>query len=237
MIDFHSHILPEMDDGSDSIHTSLVMLRKSFLQGVDTVVATSHYYADEEYPCDFLERRKHSFEILQEAIFCAPEVFPDIIPGAEVLYFPGIAQADDVAKLKIAGTDTILIEPPMIAWRDSMLDEIADLQRNCVPVIAHVDRFMSYLNDETLIDRVLERGMRVQVNAEYFLNPETERMAFQNLKKGKIHLIGSDCHNLTTRVPNLGAARRAAGVHHLSAEFAQLAQNAAQLLGVEGSLL
>lgn len=238
MIDFHSHILPDMDDGSDSIQMSLGMLRMSFLRGVDTIVVTPHFYADEEYPCDFFERRKNSFEALLEAMFAEPEVFPHVIPGAEVLYFPGIGNAEDIAAFKIAGSDAILIEPPMIPWQDSMLDDIASLRDtcSCTPVIAHVDRFMDYLDDEALIDRVLERKMLVQVNAEYFINTKSQRKAFQNLKKGKIHLLGSDCHNLTSRAPNLSAARQTARLHHLSAEFNQLTQNAAQLLGLEGIL-
>lgn len=227
-----------MDDGSDSIQTSLKMLRMSFLQGVDIVVSTSHYYADEEYPCMFLERRKHRLFVLQEAMLRIPEAFPRIIPGAEVLYFPGIESAEEISELKIMGSDAILIEPPMIPWRDSMLDEIGNLRRtqNCVPVIAHVDRYMRYLDDETLIDRVLERNLLVQVNADYFLNPKTERMAFQNLKKGKIQVIGSDCHNLANRAPNLSAVRQAAEKHRLSAEFRQLTYNTAQILGLKGIL-
>lgn len=223
-----------MDDGADNIQISLGMLRASFVQGVDTMVATSHYYADEEYPDVFLKRRKQALENLQEAMLYSPDVHPEIIPAAEVLYFPGISQAEDVAGLKIAGTNLILIEPPMLPWRDSMLDEIASLRQTlgCTPMIAHVDRFMEYLGDSKLIDRVLERKMLVQVNAEYFLNPKTERSAFQNLKKGKIHVIGSDCHNLLDREPNLGYARQAARAHNLSAEFNRLTQNAAQLLGL-----
>lgn len=239
MIDFHSHVLPVMDDGSDSIMKSLEMLRESYQQGVDAIVATSHYYADEEYPRDFLNRRKKSFDALQEAIASSSEVFPRVIPGAEVLYFPGLSDAEDIANLKIAGSNTILIEPPMTHWRDAMLDDIASLQltHHCLPVIAHVDRFMKYLGDESLIDRVLGRGMLVQVNADYFLNPRTQRAAFQNLRNGKIHLIGSDCHNLSDRAPNLGAAWRAANAFRLSREFGQLEQNAVRLLGLRGNQL
>lgn len=223
-----------MDDGAENISVSLGMLRAAFLQGVDTMVATSHYYADEEYPDVFLDRRSRALEALREAMLFSPDVYPEIIPAAEVLYFPGISQAEEIAGLKIAGTNVILIEPPMLPWRDSMLDEIASLRQtqHCLPVIAHVDRFMEYLGDSRLIDRVLERRMLVQVNAEYFLNPKTQRAAFQNLKKGKIHVIGSDCHNLVDREPNLGPARQAARAHSLSAEFNRLTQNAAQILGL-----
>ena len=76
--------------------------------------------------------------------------------------------------------------------------------------------------------------MLVQVNAGYFLDPKTVRSAVKNLKKGKIHLIGSDCHNMLTRYPNLEAARMAAKKHGAEAEFLKLAQNAEDLLFPDG---
>ena len=113
-----------------------------------------------------------------------------------------------------------------------MLDEIVELGENlhCRPVIAHVDRYMRMLKDKRLIDRVLERNLLVQVNASWFLDPKTVKSAVRNLKQGKIHLIGSDCHNLTNRAPNLGLARQQAKAYGLESEFRQLRKNAVSLL-------
>lgn len=232
MIDFHAHILPNMDDGADCVETSLKMLRQSFLQGVDVVVSTSHFYANEECPGDFLLRRKAAFERLDDAMLMRPEVFPKIILGAEVLYFPGMSDAEEISELTVGDSNCILVEPPMAAWTDSMLDEIVRLgkKRDCRPVIAHVDRYMTYLGDKSLISRVQERNMLVQVNADYFLNPATSRKALKHLKQGNIHLVGSDCHNLTSRAQTLGKVRRLASENGLAKEFARLSSNAVLLL-------
>lgn len=232
MIDFHSHILPKVDDGPDRIADSLTMLRRSFQQGVDYVISTSHFYAHEEYPADFLARRNRAYRALCSAMMMTPEVYPRIILGAEVLYFPGISDAEEIGALMIGSSKSILIEPPMAPWSDVMLDEIAQLGRNldCTPVIAHVDRFMQLLRDETLMERVLERDMWVQVNAEYFLNPKTVKVAVRNLKKGHIQLIGSDCHNLLSRSPNLGLAWKQAKAFGVETEFKMLHRNAVNLL-------
>ena len=232
MVDFHTHILPNMDDGADCVETSLKMLRQSFLQGVDVVVSTSHFYANEEYPRDFLLRRKEAFEKLDEAMLMQAEVFPKIILGAEILYFPGMSEAEEISELTIGDTNFVLVEPPMAAWTDSMLDEIVRMgkNRNCLPVIAHVDRYMTYLGDKSLISRVQERNMLVQVNADYFLNPATSRKALKHLKQGEIHFVGSDCHNLTNRAQTLGNVRRLAREKGLAEEFAMLSRNAALLL-------
>lgn len=232
MIDYHSHILPRMDDGPQSVAESLEMLHQSFRQGVDVMVSTCHFYADEEDPKSFVERRNAAYLKLRDEMLTRAEGFPLIILGAEVLYFPGIAEANGVEQLTIGCRSTILVEPPMIPWTDSMLDEIMELGENlhCRPVIAHVDRFMNHLHDETLIDRVLAREMLVQVNGSYFLNPKTVKAAIRNLKNGKIHLIGSDCHNLTSRAPNLGQVRRLMREYRTESEFSILERNAESLL-------
>lgn len=236
MIDFHTHILPQMDDGPTDVAQSLAMLRRSFLQGVDVVVSTSHFYADEEYPQAFLHRRSRRLEELQEAMLLSSEVYSAVVPGAEVLYFPGISGAEEIGQLVVGSGGSILIEPPMAPWSEDMLDEIVRLGKNlnCTPVVAHVDRFMGCLHDETLMDRVCERGLLVQVNADYFLNTRTVKAAIRHLKKGNIHLIGSDCHNLDSRPPNLGAVRRQIRAFGAETEFHRLQENAAGLLRRKG---
>ena len=118
-----------------------------------------------------------------------------------------------------------------------MLDEIVELGENlnCRPVVAHVDRYMRMLKDKRLIDRVLERNLLVQVNASWFIDPKTVRFAVRNLKQGKIHLIGSDCHNLLSRRPNLGQARQQAKDYGAEAEFDKLRRNAVRLLFSRGN--
>lgn len=232
MIDFHSHILPGVDDGPQDPETCLSMLRSSFLQGVDAVVSTSHFYGNEEYPEDFLKRRDHAARQLKEAMLLSLQVYPNVILGAEVLYFPGISEADGIDRLRIEGSKSILIEPPMAPWSEDMLDEIQQLGRNfdLVPVIAHVDRYITMLQDPSLLERVRKRGLVVQVNGSYFLNPKTQETALKNLKAGKIQLIGSDCHNMDTRPPNLGAVRKLIRSRNAGTEWKQLRQNAVDLL-------
>ena len=237
MIDCHSHILPQVDDGPGGMEESLTMLSQSFQQGVDLIVSTSHFYGDEEYPREFLKRRNQAYEELQRAMLVRAEVYPKILLGAEVLFFPGISEAEEIMNLRIGSSDCILIEPPMMPWSDRMLDEIAQMGKNfrCIPVIAHVDRYMQMLRDKTLLERVREREMVVQVNADYFLNPKTVKSAIQNLKLGNIQLIGSDCHNLKNRAPNLGLARRQAKAFGAESEFNRLHQNAVDLLFSRGA--
>lgn len=208
MIDIHSHFLPEIDDGSDSIETSLGMLLESYSQGVDLIVATPHFYADEDDPESFLARRDDAYDRLQAAMASVRESFPRILLGAEILYFPGMSVADELYEMRIGGAPLLLIEPPMIPWTDSMLDEIELTGRNlhCIPMIAHVDRYMYMLRDNSLIDRLGRRRLLTQVNASFFIRPMSRAFALELLRDDRIHFIGSDCHNMGERAPNMGTA-------------------------------
>lgn len=208
MIDIHSHFLPEIDDGSDSIETSLGMLLESYSQGVDLIAATPHFYADEDDPESFLARRNDAYDRLQAAMASVRESFPRILLGAEILYFPGMSVADELYEMRLGGAPLLLIEPPMIPWTDSMLDEIELTGQNlhCIPMIAHVDRYMYMLRDNSLIDRLGQRRLLTQVNASFFIRPMSRAFALELLRDDRIHFIGSDCHNMGERAPNMGTA-------------------------------
>ena len=210
MIDFHTHILPGMDDGAADAAESLEMLRTSFEQGVDTVFATSHFYADEEDPASFLRRRDAAFRVLREAYANVKEDFgpiPTILPGAEILYFPGMADCEELKPLALGTTGLLLIEPPVAPFSSTMLDEIEAVESHLglVPVIAHLDRYCRLLNDFTLFDRLSQRRVLIQVNGSFFLHRQTERFALEMLEEEMFQFLGSDCHNVTTRPPCLGA--------------------------------
>ncbi len=207
MIDFHSHILPDIDDGADCAETSLEMLRESFRQGVRLICATPHFYADEDDPESFLERREEAWAELKAAMG-TEEGFPEIRLGAEVLYFPGISVSEQVRSLTLEGTPFLLVEPPMMPWSEAMLDEIQECGQNlrCIPVVAHVDRYMRMLSDDTLLDRVYGRRLLAQVNAGFFLHRSTRERAMECLIGGRFQFIGSDCHDMEERRPNMGGA-------------------------------
>ena len=227
MIDFHSHILPDMDDGADCAETSLAMLEESKRQGVELICATSHFYADEEDPQSFLARRSEAYSRLLAAME-DPLAYPKIFLGAEVLYFPGISVAEEVRELRLENSPFLLIEPPMMPWSETMLDEVEQCGKTlrCVPVIAHIDRYMRMLRDHTLFERVKNRRILVQVNANFFLHRDTSELAVRSLREKKFQFMGSDCHDMDHRYPNMGDAAaviRDAGVERSFTELNDLA--------------
>ena len=207
MIDFHTHVLPGIDDGSKNVEQSIAMLRKEAEQGITHVVGTPHFYPRYDDPERFLKRRYEAEMRLREEM-AKHTGLPELTVGAEVYFFPGISESDEVFRLTIGEKRCILIEMPMESWTDRMYRELEDLalRRDLLPVIAHVDRYISPLRTHGIPNRLAQLPVLVQANAEFFLKRSTAAMALRMLKQEKIHLLGSDCHNLDSRAPNLGAA-------------------------------
>ena len=202
MIDFHSHILPAIDDGSKDIEETTALLNMLSEQGVTKVVATPHFYADNESVDMFLERRQKAFEQTAE-IADAPE----ILLGAEVRYYNGISHLQDLKKLCVQGTNLLLIEMPSTKWPTSWVNEILTMAsgREVRPVLAHIERYIKR-QDHDVWEKFLTNRVMLQCNADFFIDFPGRLKAFALLKNYAVHFIGSDSHNLTNRAPRLGEA-------------------------------
>ena len=204
MIDFHSHILPGIDDGSKSVEMSLQMIEALSAQGVDTICATSHFYATQRTPRRFLQRRQEAFEKLKAVL---PEDAPRILLGAEVLYFPGISHMEELPALCLQGTNLLLLEMPFEAWSGYMVREVNEMARSgrFQILMAHIERYY-FQQDVSVWDGFLDNGILMQSNADFFLPFGTRRKALRLLKEERIHLLGTDCHNMTSRPPRMDEA-------------------------------
>ncbi|MBE6992484.1 MAG: hypothetical protein E7430_07890 [Ruminococcaceae bacterium] len=207
IIDFHSHILPQVDDGSDSTETSLAMLAKEAGQGVRHVVLTPHFYADRDNPVKFLNRRNEAANRLAEAMWGRDDL-PRLHLGAEVAYYKGMSESEDLKKLCLGDSKFIMVELPMRKWGNDIFDELAHIpvRLGLTPVIAHVERYITAFNADKIISRLEELPLRLQVNSSFFLQRKTVKLATRLLRDERIHLIGTDCHNMTSRPPTLGKA-------------------------------
>ncbi len=207
MIDFHSHILPRVDDGSKSLEMSLEMLARQTEQGVVACVATPHFYANKESVAEFIARRSRSADALKSAMdYSSIELYC----GAEVSYYPGISRLPELERLCVEGTRLLIMEMPMAKWNDYTVGELESLALSgrFILIIAHLERYMDYQSKDVLV-RLYQSGIRMQFSADYFLDFWSRRKAISMLRRGEIHIIGSDCHNITARPPNVGDAYKA----------------------------
>ncbi len=209
LVDFHTHILPGIDDGSRSAEQSVAMLREQARQGVQRVIATPHFYANRRTLSEFLERRQRAEAVLRSAMEEVPGL-PALSVGAEVAFFEGISDFAGLRELSIGNTGCVMIEMPMMQWSDRHLQELADIRQKqkLTPIVAHIERYMSLPGGRSVPGRLAELPVYLQVSAGFFERRLTRRKALRLLRNQQIHLIGSDCHDLQKRVPNMGAAEK-----------------------------
>lgn len=202
--DFHTHILPGIDDGSRNTEQSVKMLEVMKEQKVSFIAATPHYYASVHSPEEFLAERDAATERLRKEQICSDF---DIRIGAEVQYYEGISRLEHPERFCLEGTNIFLLEMPFMPWNDRILSDVRTLCENsdvCV-MIAHIERYIR-IQPANLICALENMDVLLQCNAEFFLSPFTRRKALRMMKQGKIHAIGSDSHGLKSRTPNVGLA-------------------------------
>ena len=101
----------------------------------------------------------------------------------------------------------LLLELPFSRWPREVLRDIHAMGsvRGITPILAHIERYFG-IQDRDTMEEILDSEALIQMNAEYLLNPRTRRKGRSLLKSGAVQLLGSDCHNMTNRPPNLGEA-------------------------------
>lgn len=181
---------------------SLDMLRIMKEQNINTVVATPHFYADENRIDDFLNNREKAYSSIKAEI---EKIGINIKLGAEVTYFQGISKADEIKKLTTEGTSILLLELPFDKWGESVIEEVYYLvhKRKFTVVLAHLDRYLSISENKKYIKKLIKMPLVVQINAGSFLDNKRKKKTVSLIKKCDKIVLGSDCHNLTSRKPNL----------------------------------
>lgn len=209
-IDFHSHILPGIDDGARNLETSLAMLEQIRQQQIDIMIATPHFYAMKDRVESFLEKREQAWRQLEHAMQSQDwSGAPEILTGSEVAFFEGISGAKEIRKLTIQDTDLLLLEMPFVKWSESTVREVDRLikEQHLRILIAHLERFLWIPGNKIFVQQLLNLPVSVQINAEFAEDWHHRRTLLKMLEEGTAHVLGSDCHGAHHRVPNLKAGR------------------------------
>ena len=190
-IDFHAHILPEMDHGCDSVNTALKQLYMAQQVGVDVVVATSHFYPQAESVESFIARREEAFQKLHTAMETSTEVLPMVLKGAEVLVCRDMEDMEGLKNLCVEGTNTLLLEMPFaVSWEDELYKTVKKIcNENISVVLAHAERY-----NPKLIEPLYGWIKGVQINvASVGLSKRSARVRKYH-KDDIIVALGTDIH-------------------------------------------
>ena len=153
-----------------------------------------------------------------------------MLPAAEVAYFSHMEE-QDLEPLCIRGTRTLMLEMPFTDWTDLQVETVEALVLDCryQVVLVHPERFCFSKSNLHQLERLAQLPIGLQVNAGALLRWGTRRLALDLLQLAPVPLLGSDCHNLTSRPPNLKEGRKVIMQKLGEAFLTRMDQNAQRL--------
>ncbi len=204
--DIHTHILPEVDDGSDSMEESFEIIRQEVAMGVENILFTPHY-------------RKGLFEEPESRIYARYKMLSlelkSRFPKVTVALGCELHASMDIEKIfeerryvTIAGTNSVLLEFSGRHTKSFIKERISTIMgTGHMPVLAHVERIPALIENMGFLKELKEVGVEIQVNADSILGREGRRLKSLTgklLKNNLVDYIGSDVHNTTERASHIG---------------------------------
>lgn len=209
MIDLHTHFIPNVDDGADSMAETLRLAQLAVDEGVRHAVMTPHH--NRHWVTNEKDKVVRLSKEVEEAIQAA-NIPLTVSPGQEIRMneeFLDELFAGNYLPLDDGGT-YYLVE---FSWRDfpsfgkKYLEEM--IAAGMLPVIAHPERQHAFLDDPALLPSLIEMGCLAQVTATSVIggyNQREKEAAYQMMHDNLIHTIASDAHNTIDRPFNLTSA-------------------------------
>lgn len=227
-IDYHSHVLPGIDDGAKSIEESVEILDMMAKAGVDVLFCTPHFYPHKQSLESFLDKRNEAFELLKPYI--KPN-HPEIRLGAEVLLSKSLSP-EELTLLKLQGTDYVLIEMPYVHFSQSIynsLYEVADTQ-NVKVLVAHIERYLQYNSLDEVEELFAQENAIGQINCTSLRKFGLRRNCIKLIRHGCVQALGSDYHRIERGYALLDEGVRILGKKLRKNELCALMQSSEKLL-------
>lgn len=200
--DIHTHINYRVDDGSDSVETSMEILEREYKQGVTNVILTPHFHLGECMP-DTSVIKKH-FELLKDNV---AQSIPNmnIYLGNEIMWCGDLVERLDNGQLyTLADSRYTLIEFYPSVQYSTMEKAISMLVNNgYMPIVAHCERYQclrasfKVINEER-IRHLVNMGAYMQVNVASVFG-HNGRFISKLIDKDLLHFVASDVHGIEKR--------------------------------------
>lgn len=195
VIDLHTHILPNVDDGSDSLEESLEHLQLMAESGVEKVFLTPHYMMG-RYANKLEDIKQHFVAFKAETAKLMIDI--ELVLGAEVYCDPTVLKQALEEKLTLGNSNYILFETSLNDIADNTKEFIYSLQMNRFrPILAHPERYSFVHAYPRIIKEFMRRDVLIQVNASSLLGyhgRKVKEIAWRLLYKGQAHFVASDDH-------------------------------------------
>lgn len=195
MIDIHCHMLPNVDDGSDSYETSIKLLKEAEKEGITDVILTPHYmpHTDAVVKSYELARKFEEFkQVMQDnniniRFYMGNELYIDKTLDT-LLINSEINSLNDL--------NYVLVEFPFGKYKDEFDEYLYNIAvHGFIVIIAHPERYRYVQNDIDFVDRWVDEGYLLQGNATSLLRNDEKKILFKLIKQGKLSFIASDAHS------------------------------------------
>ena len=223
--DLHTHILPFIDDGPQTVEEAVGVLLEEKRQGITDIALTPHFSLEHTDVASFLKKREESYNALISAVENEPLLEGiRLYKGAEVEYNPNLIY-EDLRELCYEGTGYLLLEL-MPSYPFNLENTVFSLlSQGIIPVLAHIERFDYLVGNKKLLLELKDAGVLFQCNATSVLDGHFKRNFKKLLKQGFVDIIASDTHGLNRRPPRLKEAEE-----KLNKQSGRLVSNAVKII-------
>ncbi len=195
MIDIHTHLLPNIDDGSASPEATLKQLKMMARHGIKRVYLTSHYFRGHyQYTRDDYDRRFAKIA----ASATAQGIDIELQPGFEIYLQPNILSDIKEQNLTLGNSSYILIESDLNGLPNDFYTNVFPLLRaGYHPILAHTERYVSIMRKPSLAESLAHRNIYVQTNAGSLLGlygDKVKETGWKLVNRGWTHFVASDDH-------------------------------------------
>lgn len=205
MIDVHSHILPNIDDGSRSIEETFNLIKEAKEAGFEGIVCTSHYMEN------YYETNRPEREVWINAIHENLEnknIDMNLYLGNEIYMSDNIIELlEDGKATTMNDTSYVLFELPMNAELMNLYDMVYEMQQyKIVPILAHPERYSFVQTDPELIYDLIDKGVLMQANYGSIIGQygkKAQMIVQKFLENNMIHMLGTDVHRQNTIYPKI----------------------------------
>lgn len=206
MIDIHSHIIFNIDDGAQSIAQSVELCRQAAENGYKAIVATPHF-TDYKNIERFILERDSKLDLIRERLI-EEKVDITLYSGAELYLNRNIFTSGDLDSLAINDSRYMLCEFPLGPFNlENGLEMLSELTlRGYTPIVAHPERYYEFRRNYEIIEQLADQGILFQVNADSLagnLDHAAQDIAADLVKNGYAKFIAGDAHDVYRRNMNM----------------------------------
>ncbi len=210
MIDIHTHVIPGVDDGAQTLEDSTNILLKAESEGIKTMVATPHINPHSFFRKESFSENKNKFKTQYKLLLDhikKKKIKVKVLLGGEIYFDPIIKEVLPLHKkiLTLNNSDYFLLEFPVNFVPPGVKQFIYDVMTlGFIPILAHPEKNLMFQNDLSLLYQLLSAGALCQIDADSFSAPNNatkKKIAMTLIKKNMAHIISTDCHDAIHRPP------------------------------------